>query len=181
VQLDPDDVDGRRGIPVTTPVRTLIDLAAVLSPAAVESAVNAADKLDMVDPETLRAEIEARSRVRGLPALRRLLDRRTFRLTDSDLERRFLRLVAKAGLPTPDTGVHLNGFKVDFHWPELGLIAETDGLRYHRTPSQQARDRRRDQAHLAAGLTTVRFTHDQVAHEPEHVTATLAALAARRP
>jgi len=46
--------------------------------------------------------------------------------------------------------------------PELGLVVETDGLRYHRTPAQQARDRRRDQLHTAAGLTTLRFTHAQV-------------------
>jgi LuxR family maltose regulon positive regulatory protein len=63
----------------------------------------------------------------------------------------------------------LNGFKVDFHWPDLGLVVETDGLRYHRTPAQQARDRVRDQAHTAAGLTCLRLTHAQLRFEPEHV------------
>jgi very-short-patch-repair endonuclease len=50
-------------------------------------------------------------------------------------------------LPPPKTGVRLNGFKVDFFWPDHGLVVETDGRRYHRTPAQQGRDRRRDQAH----------------------------------
>ena len=48
-------------------------------------------------------------------------------------------------------------------------MVETDGLRYHRTPAQQHRDRVRDQAHQAAGDTPVRFTHGQVRYEPAHV------------
>jgi very-short-patch-repair endonuclease len=58
-------------------------------------------------------------------------------------------------------------------------VVETDGLRYHRTPAQQASDRVRDQAHAAAGLTPLRFTHEQVAHEPRRVQTTLAAVARR--
>jgi very-short-patch-repair endonuclease len=73
----------------------------------------------------------------------------------------------------------VNSFRVDFFWPELGLVVETDGLRYHRTPAQQARDRLRDQIHAAAGLTPLRFTHAQVAHEAGHVREVLAAVASR--
>ena len=73
----------------------------------------------------------------------------------------------------------MNGFKVDFYWPDLGLVVETDGLRYHRTPAQQARDRVRDQAHAAAGLTPLRFTRAQVRFDPAHVASTLAAVAHR--
>ena len=157
------------GIPLTNPVRTLVDLAARLPEPALEAAVNEADKHDRVDPERLRRELERMSSQPGIPALRRLLDRRFFRLTDSELERRFLRLVESIGLPAPRTRVRVNGFLVDFFWPELGLVVETDGLRYHRTPAQQARDRRRDQAHTATGLTPLRFTHAQVRFEPNEV------------
>jgi very-short-patch-repair endonuclease len=108
-----------------------------------------------------------------------LLDRRTFTLTDSQLERRLLPLARRAGLPRPRTGVLVNGFKVDFFWPHIGLIVETDGLRYHRTPAQQLRDRLRDQAHTAAGLTTLRFTHAQVAFDACHVQDTLSTVAER--
>jgi len=52
-------------------------------------------------------------------------------------------------------------------------------LRYHRTPDAQARDRRRDQAHTAAGLTPVRFTHAQIRFEADHVEAILATVARR--
>jgi very-short-patch-repair endonuclease len=107
-----------------------------------------------------------------------MLDRRTFRLTKEELERRFLPLAREAGLPMPLTGEWVNEFEVDFYWPQLGLVVETDGLRYHRTPAEQARDRLRDQAHTAAGLTQLRFTHGQVRYEPDHVRAVLSKTAA---
>jgi very-short-patch-repair endonuclease len=58
-------------------------------------------------------------------------------------------------------------------FPDQGLIVETDGLRYHRTPGQQARAVRRDQTHTAAGLGVLRFTHRQIAYEANEVTAVL--------
>jgi very-short-patch-repair endonuclease len=73
----------------------------------------------------------------------------------------------------------VNEFEVDFYWPDLALVVETDGLRYHRTPAEQARDRLRDQAHTAAGLTQLRFTHEQVRYEPDHVREILAQTASR--
>jgi very-short-patch-repair endonuclease len=72
----------------------------------------------------------------------------------------------------------VNGFRVD-SWPELGLVVETDGLRYHRTPAQQARDRLRDQAHTAAGLTPLRFTRAHVRFDEGYVGATLVRVARR--
>jgi len=73
----------------------------------------------------------------------------------------------------PLTRQYINGFEVDFYWPHLRLVVETDGLRYHRTAAAQTRDRRRDQAHARAGLTPLRFTHAQVRYEPRYVRATL--------
>jgi very-short-patch-repair endonuclease len=169
----------RDGIPVTPVAATLVDLAARLDTGPLERAVNEADRLDLGDPERLRAELERMSRRPGLETLRATLDRRTFALTDSELERRFLVLVRRAQLATPETGRRVNGFKVDFFWPELGLVIETDGLRYHRTPAEQARDRVRDHAHTAAGLTAIRFTHGQIAFEPGYVVSTLIEVARR--
>jgi hypothetical protein len=177
--LDVADAGRHIRIPVTQPISTLVDLAARLPMNQLEAAVNEADKLGRVDPETLRAALDRLAGRRGVVALRNLLDRHTFVLTDSDLERLFLPIVHKAGLPMPRTGRWVNGFEVDFFWPDLGLVVETDGLRYHRTPAQQARDRVRDQAHVAAGLTPLRFTHYQVAYEPGTVRDTLAAVAQR--
>jgi very-short-patch-repair endonuclease len=170
----------RDGIPVTSPVRTLIDLATVLPPGELEAAINEADRLGLVDPDKLRGAAAARTGQHGVRPLRDVLDHRTFSLTDSELERGFLRLVRRAGLRRPLTQQRVNGFTVDFYWPELGLVAETDGLRYHRTPAQQSRDRIRDQKHAAAGLTALRFSHAQVAFEAEHVVETLRAVMNRQ-
>jgi len=111
--------------------------------------------------------------------LRRTLDRRTYTMTDTQLERRFLPIARRAGLPKPRTQEWINGFKVDFWWPELGLVVETDGLRYHRTPAGQALDRLKDQTHAATGLTPLRFTRAQVRYEPARVQAVLGDVAHR--
>ena len=177
--LAPSDLTRRHGIPVTTVPCTLIDLAPRLSRNELEAAINEADTLDLTSPEKLRSALDACPPRPGVGPLRETLDRRTFRMTRSELERRFLPIVDKLGLPRPETRRWLNGFEVDFYWPDLGLVVETDGLRYHRTPAQQARDRLRDQAHLAAGLTPLRFTHAQIRYEPDHVAATLHAVAVR--
>jgi Protein of unknown function (DUF559) len=175
--LDPGDVSSRHAIPVTTPVATLIDIAARHGREQLEAAINEADRLDRVDPEALRSALEAVVPRPGVAALRETLDRRTFTRTDSWPERRFLPIARRAGLPPPLTQQWVNGFRVDFYWPDLGLVVETDGLRTHRTPVEQARDRHRDQVHTAAGLTPLRFTHAQIEFEPQHVEATLTAVA----
>lgn len=167
------------GIPVTTPVQTLIDLTPRLDRLGIERMINEADKYNLTNPPRLRRELDQRIGEPGVALLRRILDRRTFRLTREELERRFLPLAARAGLPVPLTGQWVNEFEVDFYWPDLGLVVETDGLRYHRTPAEQARDRLRDQAHTVAGLTPLRFTHEQVRYEPEYVRKILAQTASR--
>jgi very-short-patch-repair endonuclease len=163
----------RHGIPVTSPGRTLIDLGSQLTDSQLECAVNEADKLGLIDPEVLRAEVDRHRGSEGVTALRAVLDQRTFRLTDSELERRFLRIADRAGLPRPLTQERVNGFRVDFFWPEFGLVVETDGLRYHRTASQQAKDKIRDQAHAASGLVALRFTHSQIRFEASRTVNTL--------
>jgi very-short-patch-repair endonuclease len=177
--LAAEDVTDHLGIPVTSAIRTLVDLASRLDNERLERAIGEADKLDLIDPASLRHELERFAAQPGVARLRETLDRHTFTLTDSELERRFLPVALRAGLPLPLTQEHVNGFRVDFYWPELRLVVETDGLRYHRTPGQQARDRLRDQVHTAAGLTPLRFTHAQIRHDPERVRRTLAAVAAR--
>ena len=178
--LPPEDLWAFEGIPVTSPIRTLMDLATILSRPRLEAAVNAADAENLVDPESLGRALARRTGQRGAKALRRLLDPHVFRLTRSELERWFLPIARRAGLPVPQTRVWLNGFEVDFHWPELGLVVETDGGRWHRTGIAQTRDRKREHAHVRAGLLPLRFTHWQVRHEAGQVLETLRSAASQR-
>jgi very-short-patch-repair endonuclease len=176
--ISAEDVTTRHGIPVTTPLQTLIDLATELTPGQLERAVNEADKRDRIDPESLRAALGTYVGRPGVRVLRALLDRQTFRLSDTELEVLFRPIAEEAGLPIPLTKAMVNGFEVDFYWPQLGLVVETDGWRYHRTPSAQSRDALRDQTHTASGLTPLRFSHRQVKYERRHVREVLARTAA---
>jgi len=168
------DIGFSDGIPVTSPVRTLVDLTTELDILAVERAVNDADKRGLVDPETLRDELACFCGEPGVRPLRLLLDELFFQLSDSDLEIYFRRIVKGAKLPMPLSKQRVNRFEVDFFWPDFGLVVETDGLRYHRTPSTQTRDARRDRAHVMAGMTPLRFTHYEVRYEPTRVRTALA-------
>jgi very-short-patch-repair endonuclease len=163
----------RFGIPVTGPVQTLIDVATELRPMRLERAVNEADKLDLVDPETLRKALDGYVGMPGVKTLRTMLDRHTFRLSDSDLEVLFRPLALAAGFPQPLTRHRVLGHETDFFFPDHDLIVETDGLRYHRTAAQQARAVKRDQKHVAAGFRVLRFTHWQIAHAAGEVTDVL--------
>jgi very-short-patch-repair endonuclease len=154
-------------------------MAPRLSEVDLERAINRADKLELITPERLRAELDEMPRVPGIARVRGLLDRWTFTLTDSELEQLFIPIALRARLPMPLTQQRVNGFRVDFYWPDLGLVVETDGLRYHRTPAAQARDRRRDQVNAAFGLTPLRFTHAQIRYAPAEVERTLALVARR--
>jgi very-short-patch-repair endonuclease len=172
-KLGAGSITRRHGIPVTDPVQTLIDLATELKPLRLERAVNEADKHDLVDPETLRGALGFHRGEPGVKKLATLLDRHTFRLSDSDLEVFFRPLALAAHFPVPLTKHWVLGYETDFWFPDHGLIVETDGLRYHRTPAQQARMVKRDQTHTAAGLSVLRFTHWQIAHAADEVTDVL--------
>lgn len=159
----------RLNIPLTQPVQTFLDLARVAGPKTLERAINDADKRDVIDPDALRRALDDHAGEPGVRPLRRILDKHTFLLSDDELELLFRPLAAAAGLPTPLTKQMVNKFEVDFFWPDLGLVVETDGWRYHRTPAAQTRDALRFQTHTAAGLTPLRFSHYQVKYESRHV------------
>jgi very-short-patch-repair endonuclease len=168
------DATTHHRIPVTTPTATLIDFAAAHPRNEVEAALNEAGLRGLIKLEALREELDRMPRMPGLAKLGAIIDRRTFTFTRSELERAFLPLARRAGLPNPLTRAHVNGYEVDFYFPELGLVVETDGGTFHRTPFQQATDRKRDNAHaLAPGPAPLRFTHGQIRYERAYVVETL--------
>ena len=174
------DVTTHKGIPVTTITTTLVDIAPAKSRFELEAAINEADILQLTTPPRLRNELPAYRGYPGVAILCATLDYHAFRLQRSDLERLFLRIVKASGLPLPETRTYVNGFEVDFYWPELGVVVEADSLTYHRTAAKQARDYLRDQTHTVAGLVTLRFSHAQIAFEARYVERTLKAVIAPR-
>jgi len=162
-----------RGIPVSDPVSVLVDLASELTEEEVEDAVNEADRLDLIRTAHLRDALDELPPRPGTGRLKAILDAQTFSRAQNALERRFLALVRDADLPAPTTQRRLGRHRVDFFWPDQGLVVETDSLRHHRTAAEQATDIGRDQAHVRSGLRALRFTHSQVFHRPDHVRAVL--------
>ncbi len=169
--LAPDERTTLDGIPVTTPPRTLLDLAAVLPPDRLERAVHQAEVLRLADPLSLPALLERHPGRRGTAAFRAILDGLDTgpRVTRSELEDRFLLLAAAAGLPVPATNVLVEGFEVDCLWREHRLVAELDGRAAHATLAAFERDRARDRTLQAAGWRVVRTTWRQLREEPTAV------------
>jgi len=164
-------------LPLTTVARTLVDLADVLTPHRLERAFHRAEHLRILDARAIHAVL-ARCRGRRTRAVRAAL--RTLAsggpdVTRSELEERFLALVARAGLLRPRVNARVEGFEVDFLWPQRRVVVETDGMAAHATRRAVQRDRERDRALLLAGYRVVRFTPHDLGR-PHDVVATLGAL-----
>jgi predicted transcriptional regulator of viral defense system len=183
VRLAPDEVTTHHGIPVTTPARTLLDLAAVLTEHQLTRAAERAEALRLTSPTSLEALVARYPNRPGTPAIRRLLDDNRIHATTtrSNLERRFLSLLDAENLPRPlvNEAIHLNqttNFEVDFTWRAHGLIVELDGWQTHSTRAAFERDRARDRALQAHGWRVVRVTSRQLQNEPRQIAAALRAL-----
>jgi very-short-patch-repair endonuclease len=159
------------GIPVTSPVRTLIDFAGTdCTDYELESAVAEAFALRLTNRAALLKAVRAAGRRRGVRGLRTLLDGGPKR-TRSTPERRLLSLIRKARLPEPETNFKIGRWEVDFYWPAVGLVVEVDAYSTHSSPRAFERDRRKDGELTDAGLTVVRATAGQVRDAPEPVVA----------
>jgi very-short-patch-repair endonuclease len=169
-------------LPITTPARTLLDLAGVVPSHQLEAALKQADVLDLFDLVGLRAAVAAHPRHPGRRPLSTALDaaaRTELALTLSDLEELFRVLCARRGLSQPAANARLLRWRVDFFWPDQRLVVETDGWGTHKTRAAFEDDRKRDQALVVAGYRVVRFTYRQVVDTPDDVGAALARLLAR--
>lgn len=158
----------RLRIPTTTIERTIVDIA---PDPRIERAVEQAFVLNLIGRTRM---VDALRRAHGKPGianLRRifagLLD--DFRLTRSELERLFLRLIADAALPATLVNRHREGHRVDFVWPDHRLVVETDGRATHDNPWAFHEDRRRDLDLELADMHVIRLSWWQIVDEPERV------------
>ena len=162
-----------RDFPVTAPALTLVDLAARVSPRALRRAIAAADRQGMLE---LRAIDEALRRGRaGSARLRLALQAYTPELasTLSELEDRFIELLATSGLPIPQVNVTIGGMMVDALFVDQRLVVELDGHRFHSHPAASEVDRGRELRLRALGYRVVRYTWQQVTRTPGEVVADL--------
>jgi very-short-patch-repair endonuclease len=172
-RLEPHDTTTHRGIPITTPVRTIIDLAHILEGRPLEHALDLAEQRRLVDFAALHR--------RAIPSsLQAVLSLYTATTTRSEMEERFLKLCDEHGIPRPQVNVVVEGIEVDFVWPDRRLIVEVDGYRYHRAPSRFESDRERDVTLVVAGWQVMRFTWTQLTERPAWVARAVAAGNRRR-
>lgn len=178
VSLPPDQVTTRDHIPVTTPARTLADLAGVVGRPQLARALEAAEYHRLLDVPSLLALSAGRP---GTQHIRDLTEHAPG-LTRSDLEAAFVDLCDRYGLPRPLTNQQLHGYEVDAHWPEHDLAVELDSWRHHGTRAAFERDKERDAELHARDITTLRFTYHQVTKRHRWVAAKLSpSLAPRSP
>ena len=167
--------------PVTTVARTLLDLAADLQLHELNRVLERAEALRLSDRTPLVALIERHPRRRGAANLRAAIrDGIRPAQTKSELERRFLTLVERAGLPLPRANVWLQiggqWMEVDCAWPNQRVIVELDSRAYHRTTAAFERDRKRDRTVQAAGWRPIRVTDRALRQERDVLVAELRAL-----
>jgi very-short-patch-repair endonuclease len=178
--LDPNDITRRHGIPVTSPARTLLDLAATEPTPELDRALNQARIARLVSDPSLNEQFSRYRSHRGTAALRKATRAETG-FTRSKAERRTRALIRKARLPEPETNQHIEGYEVDLVWRTERLIAEFDSWTFHSERSSFENDRRRDQHLVAKGWRVIRITWRQLLDEPEAVVAAIsAALVVRR-
>jgi very-short-patch-repair endonuclease len=168
------DATRKDGILVTSPARTLLDLAATATQRDLDRATEEAQVQRRVSTHSLNEQFSRYPTHRGTAALRKAV-RTDPALTRSEAERRALELIRAARLPPPETNTRINGYEVDLVWRKQRLIVEIDGYAFHSSRSSFERDRGRDAALAGRGWRVVRFTWRQIVDEPEAVIARLAA------
>ena len=175
--LAPADVAAVDAIRVTSPARTILDVAADLDARALERILDRAEREGAYDGRALAAVIAANRGHRGAARLRAILDGHLAgtTVTRSGLEERMLAVCRAHGLPCPLVNHFVLGLEVDFAFPGTRVVVEADSWRYHRSRAQFARDRERDAILARAGYRVLRFADDQIVEQPGLVATTIAA------
>lgn len=172
------DVRTLRSIPVTNALRTMLDLAAVLSPHRLETVLDDCLWRGLVAvPRLIHRLNDLGSRGRkGAKLLRDLLAERDdgCAIPLNVLERKFLKVLRTAGLDEPEKQMSVasdtsSRWRLDFAYPQHKVLIEVDGGRWHSGKQQASRDRRRDNVMNIRGWTVLRFTWDDIVHRPQYV------------
>jgi len=174
-RLDPQDIRTYELLPVTSPARTVLDLANLERVREVERALEEGIVRRILRVSDVEDVLSRASGLHGAPVLAGILERRRGpTVTRSEAEERFLALIRDALLPVPEVNVSIHGYEVDFLWRAQRLVVEVDGYAYHGNRGAFERDRRKDAQLHAAGLSTMRVTWLQMQDEPYALVAHVA-------
>jgi hypothetical protein len=165
-------------IPVTSPFRTIFDLAAVAEKREVERALHEAEVRELTDRVSLPMLLERYRGRRGTRNLRALLEsEEPVGITRNDFEEAFLALIDAFGLPRPrmnaDLALRGRFFEIDALWEKQRVALELDSRGVHGTKKRFETDRQRDRILVAEGWRTMRVTWRQLQEEPDEVAADL--------
>jgi very-short-patch-repair endonuclease len=164
-----------RGIPVTSPARTLVDLAAELGEEDLARACHEAGVRHHTRPAQVETILGRRPNSPGASRLRAAM-RGDAQVTLSKLESRFLCLLKEGRLALPETNRPAGTVRVDFRWPMHRLTVELDGFQYHNSRHSWERDRRREREAYARGDDFRRYTYADVFDHPRTMLAELQTL-----
>jgi len=167
-RLPRQDIRNMRGFKITSIARTICDLAATESARDTEQAFQEALYRELVTDRALNTILTREPNRRGAKVIRSLIQ--DPRLTRSERERRLLKLIDQAQLPTPRTNYPLNGYVADMYWPAQKLVVEFDGWQAHGHRLAFDKNRKRDQVLIANGIRVMRVTDRHLTNEPIAVT-----------
>jgi very-short-patch-repair endonuclease len=170
--VDRCDIRRVHGLPVTSPARTLFDLAATGYP-QLERAFGDAHAQRLLTAHEIEDLLDRAGPRAGTRALRALQSDNASGFTRSAAERMLRELIRAANLPRPRFNARLAGYEVDAVWPDRRLVVEVDGYAYHGHRAQFERDRRKDLALTAAGYRVIRVSWRQLTQEPLAVVAVI--------
>jgi very-short-patch-repair endonuclease len=181
-RLEPEDRMVVDAIPVTSPARTVLDLAASESRRNLDRLLGRANEREILDRRRFEALM---ARAGGHPGRSKFAaalaayrpEAATLR---SGLEKRFRTLVLRAGLPRPQTNVVVEGYELDAYWEAEGFAVELDVFATHGSPRSFEEDRKRADDLLLAGVELIRVTDVRLDREPRETIARVAAHLARR-
>lgn len=177
--LDPADITTHHRFPVTTPERTLLDLAAVESFAEVERLFDDAIVARCTTPAKVGKLLDRCGPRPGVVLLRELVEN-DYGPMHSELEREFRRFWRLTELPEYQANAPLLGYKVDVLWPEHRVVVELDSRRFHDdVPGRREQDRLRSARLQAEGFVVVRISHRRLTGHPIAVAAELGQILGR--
>ena len=179
IRLEPDETTTWKAIPITTPARTLLDLAGDLAREGrareFERVLATAQRSNLIARTELLSLLVRHQRRPGASLVRELMEHRTGpALTRSEAEERLLALIRDGRLPEPQVNAMVAEYEVDFLWAAQRLVVEVDGYEFHSGRSSFEGDRRRDADLAAVGFRVLRVTWRQLSEERQVVLALIA-------